>query len=281
MADLNYLPMQSLFSHYNPINPNEYFAPAVYNNEIVPNYFVSNYARVWNEKLGRFLSQSPDKDGYMRVSLVIHGKSKTIKTHRLVMMTFHPIANPNDYVVNHKDVKVYNNFDGNLEWATVMENTRYGWDSGSNQNRGENSFNTYLDESQVRTICELLQDGKRPCDICNHFGISDKVERMRFSAIVSSIKHCKSYTYISKDYNIPGSKGQDRYREGFAYFVCEFLYSNDKNYSDEEIAHYFNVSEEDFPKFKIYLNNLRRGRTEKDVMRFYEQRCGRRYNIEQ
>ena len=31
MADLNYLPMQSLFSHYNPINPNEYFAPAVYN----------------------------------------------------------------------------------------------------------------------------------------------------------------------------------------------------------------------------------------------------------
>lgn len=273
------LHMKTLFSYYNPNNQVEYFAQAVYNNELVPDYYVSNYGRVWCTRLKRFLRQSPDKDGYLRVSLVIHGKSKTIKVHRLVMMTFHPIANPDDFIVNHRDVNVQHNWDTNLEWTTVMGNTRYGWDVGSNKNRGSGNVRTVVKEEDVHTICQLLEQGNRPCEICDHFGITDKKERMRFSAIASGIAHYKSFRHISKDYNIKGSKGMDRYRENFAYFVCEFLYS-DIGYTDEEIAQYLNISDEDFPKFKVYLNDLRRGRTEKDVMRYYEQTRGSIFNID-
>lgn len=266
------LNMHTLFSYYGS-NSNEYFAKLVYNNRIIPDYYISNYGRVWSIRWNRFLSQSPDKNGYLRSGIVIDGKNKTVKIHRLVLMTFNPIDNPDDFVANHKDGIVTNNFIGNLEWTTVMGNTRHGWDTGLNKNRGEGNIKTYLKESDIHTICQLLEGGYRACDICNEFNIFDKVERQRMSAIISSITHCKSYRHISKQYNIPGVQGRDRYSLEFAHIVCQFLYCRDKNYTDEEIMDHLQIEESDRPKFLVYLDDLRRGRTALLVTELYKNKC--------
>lgn len=265
------LKMKTLFVYYNPNDPEEVFAKAVYNNQVVPDYYVSNKGRVWTVRWNRFLSQSPDKDGYLRVTLVINDKGKTVKVHRLVMMTFHPIMNPDDYVVNHLYGTITKNYDNEMEWTTVLGNTRHGWDTGLNHNKGEGAYNTYLKDEQVHEICSLLEKGYHPNDICNHFKIEDKKERMRMSAIVSSIEKCKSYRDISMNYDIKGSKGRDRYSLEFAHIVCNFLYNSDGvQHTDEQIMDYLQIPEIDRVKFKVYLSDLRKERTAKDIVKYYK-----------
>lgn len=192
-----------------------------------------------------------------------------------MLMTFSPIESPDSYVANHLDGDKSHNYyddeyeDTNLEWTTVMGNTRHGWDTGLNHNEGEGNVRTYLKDEDIHRICSLLEKGYRPCDVCNEFNITDKKERMRFSAIVSSIIKCKSYRHISKDYNIEGSSGRDRYSLEFAHLVCQFLYE-DKEYTDEQIMDYLQIPEVDRPKFIVYLKDLRRERTAKDVVKLYK-----------
>lgn len=73
----------------------------------------------------RILSPVTDKDGYLLVGLNKNGKSQTVKIHRLVATAF--IENPSGKpVVNHLNEIKSDNRASNLEWTTVLENTRYG-----------------------------------------------------------------------------------------------------------------------------------------------------------
>ena len=65
--------------------------------------------------------QNIDAKGYSRVSLVLNGKIKTIKTHRLVAMHFLENFKEN-LTVNHKDLVKTNNNVSNLEMLTVSDN---------------------------------------------------------------------------------------------------------------------------------------------------------------
>ena len=91
-------------------------------------YFATEDGQIWSEKSHKFLSQSLrgeiDKS-YLRVSLFIEGKKKTVDVHRLVAETF--IPNPDNLpVINHKDENKYNNNVNNLEWVTEKSNANYG-----------------------------------------------------------------------------------------------------------------------------------------------------------
>lgn len=56
-------------------------------------------------------------DGYIRISIKVHGRMKLFMAHRLVAETF--LANPDNYpVVNHKDYNRANNSLENLEWCS-------------------------------------------------------------------------------------------------------------------------------------------------------------------
>lgn len=242
--------------------PGELFYQCIYNNIICPDYIISNYGRVYNIKRNAFLKQSSDKDGYLRVCIKVPGceKIKTVKVHRLELMSIYPILNPEKYYGNHKDGNKQNNFIGNLEWVHPIDNTRHGWDTGLNNNIGLNNGHSVIDDKTAHFICSRLELGKRNCEICDEMGITDREERMRMNAIISSIKHGKTKTYISQNYNIMGCDGTRRYSLEFAYLVCQFLVDGDK-FTYCEIMDYLQIPVQDRKMFKVYIDNLLAGRT--------------------
>ena len=84
------------------------------------NYSVSNFGNVMNNKTGRILKPSEDKDGYFRVNLYANN-IKTIHIHRLVAEAF--LENPEEKIcVDHINNNKQNNNVENLRYATVSEN---------------------------------------------------------------------------------------------------------------------------------------------------------------
>ena len=95
---------------------------------------VSNYGRVRKRKkkdIGTWSDIVPRKTkaGYPEVSVVIKGKQRLMRVHRLVAMSF--IPNPeNKPQINHKDGVKDNNHISNLEWCTPSENITHAWHTG-------------------------------------------------------------------------------------------------------------------------------------------------------
>jgi hypothetical protein len=84
-----------------------------------PMYIITKDGNVWSKYVCRFLKQSKDEDGYLRVSV----KGGTL-VHRLVAQTYLP--NPRKLKeVNHKDGNPSNNHVKNLEWCTPSENVKH------------------------------------------------------------------------------------------------------------------------------------------------------------
>lgn len=78
---------------------------------------------------GVFLSQRPDRDGYMRVTVSKRGKYRGFGVHRLVALAWLP--NPeNKETVNHLDGNKSNNHVDNLEWATHVEQKIHALETG-------------------------------------------------------------------------------------------------------------------------------------------------------
>lgn len=94
--------------------------------ERTPNYSVSNYGNVRNDKSKKVFKPQLDKYGYFRLRIL---QICTIKIHREVAIAF--ISNPEGKpFVNHKNgIKTDNRVD-NLEWATRQENVNHALETG-------------------------------------------------------------------------------------------------------------------------------------------------------
>lgn len=86
--------------------------------EVYPNYYISNYGRVWSCNVNRFMSYKIDSYGYVRYRLHTNGKEKYISGQRLVAFRFVRNPKPDEYnVVHHKDENPLNNYYKNLMWT--------------------------------------------------------------------------------------------------------------------------------------------------------------------
>lgn len=87
------------------------------------NYAISEEGEVFSIKSRMFIKQ-PIRKGYKTVTITNDaGKPITTGLHRLLMITYKPIENPDQMQVDHIDCNKLNNDLDNLEWVTKKENT--------------------------------------------------------------------------------------------------------------------------------------------------------------
>lgn len=92
-----------------------------------PGYFISNFGRVWSDKMDGRLLRHRVRSGYLSVDLCKDSVRTSKLIHRLVATAFVP--NPeNKPCVDHIDGDRQNNIVTNLRFCTHAEN---GWNRGS------------------------------------------------------------------------------------------------------------------------------------------------------
>ena len=146
--------------------------------------------RGWKE-----MSPYSNKQGYKELFLYTNEAGrKVFKVHRLVMNTYKPIENSENFQVNHIDGVKSNNNLGNLEWCTRSENLKHAFKTGLEQRPiGEKNPSHKLTEDQVREICSQLEKRATLSSLAEKYHVS--------KSTISFIKCRKTWTYISKDYN--------------------------------------------------------------------------------
>jgi hypothetical protein len=92
--------------------------------EDCPNYDVSSFGNVRNNKTDYIMKLQKNYANYMKISLINENKSITCSVHRLVAKAF--IPNPeNKPTINHIDSNPSNNNVINLQWATMTEQNQH------------------------------------------------------------------------------------------------------------------------------------------------------------
>lgn len=157
-------------------------------------YRISNLGRVMSLKRGNeYLRKlTPDKDGYLKVSLSKGKKEINNFVHRLVASAF--IPNDMDLPqVNHIDGNKTNNHATNLEWVTSSENNLHAHKVGlSKSKRGIESNFCKITEKEAKEIYRLAKEGQM-----TQFKIAEMFN-VHF-ATVSAIKLKKSWKHIHEE----------------------------------------------------------------------------------
>lgn len=118
--------------------------------------------RMWNKSWKRYVEKRHryDKDGYSIISTRKEdGTSTSARVHRLVAEAY--IPNPyNKLVVNHKNGIKDDNRVENLEWATISENTKHGYDVLGVKHANAQLILVYLDGKPFSSYDSLTLMGK-------------------------------------------------------------------------------------------------------------------------
>ena len=207
----------------------------IYINNVKTQYQVSDQGSIYNTKTQKILKPSPDKDGYLRVSIISNSKKYTLKVHRLVADAFCINPNPEEYnVVHHKDADVKNNTSENLEWCNTLINNRHTHLCGNYKRlTGESNGTSIYTESQVKEVCELLMNEMHPVQISKKLNIPYK--------FINGIYKKRVWKYLVSDYKFPEFIFQ--YTGEESYNILKNIkkdFENDQSITIKELCNKYN-----------------------------------------
>lgn len=254
----------------NPFEYNDEIYKCINLYGIQPRYLISNYGTIIDTTTNTQIQQHLTNDGYARVSLkTIDGGYKWFLVHRLVMMIFHPITNPELFEVDHLYGNKLDNNDTKLEWVTGAENLRRAVNNGLLDNNGEKSAKSILTEQVVRKICELLESNVPTKVIVSIIGDVGVLDLRRE---IDGIRSHKCWTSISKDYDIDRDKNdRNSFSDIQVHHICKLL-EDGYGYKDILISLGYDIdsmSSIELEKYCNIISNIRIGRYYKDISKNY------------
>ena len=193
--------------------------------EVKDHYFISNYGRVCSFAHGHPViryTQYTNNGGYVQVTLPLKdGTVRNFLLHRVLMLCFHPISNPDEMAVNHKDGIKYHNYDSNLEWTTDSENMIHCYRNNLEINGEDHPWAT-ITEAQAHEICKFMEQGY-PNRIISEmvFGDGDH------SGIVRNIRSKNCWVNVSRNYNIDApNPGKRLFTDDEMLRICRIAEDN-------------------------------------------------------
>lgn len=175
------------FSEYKLCNYNKNYAVTPCGNVIrVCREQKSRSGNVIKKHEAVLLKGSMDKDGYKTVRMMVDGKKRHIKVHRLIANAY--IQNKsNKPCVNHIDGNKQNNQYKNLEWCTVKENNIHALKNGLTPIiKGDERFNTKISTKEYENIYNMNVNSNIPRkDIAKYYG----VVRQTIDTIINKVKN--------------------------------------------------------------------------------------------
>ena len=165
---------------------------------IQPGYFVSSLGRIFYTAYNCLIRPRFVGRGYLMVTLrTLENKSDDYLVHRLVMIAFCPIPNPENFQVNHiNTIKTCNHL-SNLEWVTCSQNIIHAYANGLYKTGEDNNFAKTSNE-EAHTICKCLEKGMNIKEICKLLGWE---YNNTIRARIQAIKNRRNWKQVSKDYN--------------------------------------------------------------------------------
>lgn len=168
-------------------------------------YYINYDGKIYDLKRDTFI-KSHLNTGYKRVSLrTLDNEQKSYYVHVLLAITYLTDESENKYV-NHKDGDKLNNTVHNLEWVTHRENMKHAIENNLIKNK------TSYSEKDVRSVCELLEEGKTAEYIEDKTGMN--------KSSVYSIRDGSNWVDISSQYKIKRTT-YSKLNEETVHMVCE------------------------------------------------------------
>ena len=157
-------------------------------------YKIDSNGNVYSPWRGQHqMFQNQNKQGYKEIMLYTNEQNrKHFKIHRLLLNTFNPIENSEDFQVNHKDGNKSNNNLQNLQWCTRSENLIHVFKNQLQSNKGEKNPSHKLKANEVEQICKKLEKHQTLQSIADEYGVT--------KGAIAHIKQHRSWIHISCKY---------------------------------------------------------------------------------
>jgi hypothetical protein len=113
------------------------------------------------------MSPAPTLGGYYRIKLSKNSVTKTLSVHRLVAENFLPFVEGKN-TVNHKNGIRHDNRVENLEWATISENVKHGFDVLGRVGSKRKSVGQYTMDGVLLQVFSSLAEASAKCGILDN-----------------------------------------------------------------------------------------------------------------
>ena len=196
---------------------------------IKPYYYISNTGLVYSTYYNKFIIPHENHAGYLQVSLMTETGRVFRKVHRLVIMCFNPINNPELYEVNHIDGIKYHNWIWNLEWVTSKENKHHAIINNLSDGLiGESNPHNKITEKTARLIGDLLISRKYSDDEI----IS--ITKCPNKEIIRNIANGNTWRYLFNDNELEIMKltrAGSRLLDSEVHNICKYYEDNKYKYN--------------------------------------------------